>query len=258
MNEAAGGRVVVITGASRNIGLATAKALVKRGYRLAILARNAENLMAAAETLGNGTLAIPADVTSHVELFRAFDQVAAHFGRIDGLINNAGVAHLGKVEHLDAAKLVEQVHLNFIATVYGCQGIIPHLRRQGGGRIVNISSAASRSEVFSHMSIYAATKAAVDRFTDELRHEVQGDKIAVTSFIPSDTMTSFGFGWDPALVQEAFACFQDRGKYWPGALDVDVVGEAIAHCFDVPPNVAYELVVLRSVGKYIKEMLPED
>ena len=251
------GKVVIVTGGSRNIGYATAKALVARGYRVAILARGPDDVLGAAQTLGGDVLPIAVDVTDRDALFAAFDRVAAHFGRIDGLVNNAGIAHLGKIENLLPNLVQEQVQLNLVATIFGCQGVIPHLRRQGGGRIVNISSAASKVEVFSHLSVYAATKAAVDRFSDELRHEMYGENIAVTVFIPGDTTRSAGFSWDPQIADEAYHAWLDRGSYFAGALDVDVVGEAIAHCFDLPPNAAYDLVVLRPVGKFPKAMMPE-
>ena len=182
---------------------------------------------------------------------------AAHFGRIHGLVNNAGIAHLGKVEHLNPALVIEQVQLNLVATIFGCQGIIPHLRRQGGGRIINISSAASKLDMFSHLAVYAATKAAVDRFSEELRHEMYGENIAVTNFIPGETTRSAGFSWDPALADEAYHAWLERGSYFCGAMEVDVVGEAIAHCFDLPPNVTYDVVMIRPVGRFPKFMTPE-
>jgi NAD(P)-dependent dehydrogenase (short-subunit alcohol dehydrogenase family) len=257
MNDAAVRPVVIVTGGSRNIGFATAKSLVKRNYRVAILARGAEAVAKAAEELGGDVLPLAVDVTARADIFAAFATVAAHFGRIDGLVNNAGVAHLGKVEHLSEKLVVEQVNLNFLATVFGCQAIIPHLRRAGGGRIVNISSASSKFEVFSHLSIYGATKAAVDRFTDELRHEVRGENVAVTTFIPGDTSRSAGAPWDPEIMAEAYVAWLERGTHFAGAMEASVVGEAVARCFDVPPNVSYDEVILRPVGKFTKEMLPE-
>ena len=251
-------KVVVITGGSRNIGLAVGHALVSRGIRVAILGRGKEALQEAAASLGGETLPVSVDLTDHEALSEAFDQIAKHFGRIDGLVNNAGVAHLGLVEALDPKEVIEQVNLNFLATVFASKATIPYLRKQGGGRIVNISSAWTTFEIFSHLSIYAATKAAVDRFTDELRREVHRDNIGVTCFIPGDTQTSFGFGWNPKLIKEAYDVWLDRGKYFQRAMEVEVVGEAVARCFDLPPGAAYDLVILRPYGEFEKEMLPED
>jgi 3-oxoacyl-[acyl-carrier protein] reductase len=257
MSDFADRPVVIVTGGSRNIGFSTAKSLVRRNYRVAILARDAKRVAQAAEELGGDVLPLVVDVTERDAVFDAFAKVAEHFGRIDGLVNNAGIAHLGKVEHLSGKLVIEQVNLNFLATVFGCQAVIPHLRRAGGGRIVNISSASSKFEVFSHLSIYGATKAAVDRFTEELRHEMRGENVAVTTFIPGDTSRSAGAPWDPELMAEAYAAWLERGTHFAGAMEPDVVGEAVAHCFDVPPNVSYDEVILRPVGKFSKEMLPE-
>ncbi|MBB4632676.1 SDR family oxidoreductase [Sphingosinicella soli] len=257
MNSAANEKVVVVTGGSRNIGLAAAHALASRGYRLAILGRGLEALNEAAAGLGGETLPVSVDITDHDALNAAFDDIVEHFGRIDGLVNNAGIAHLGKTEALDPKQVIEQVNLNFLATVFACKAVIPHLCKQGGGRIVNVSSAASKFEVFSHLGIYGATKAAVDRFTDELRREMYPENIGVTCFIPGDTQTSFGFGWDPRLAKEAYDVWLDSGKYFQRAMDVEVVGESIARCFDLPPGAAYDTIVLRPFGQFPKEMLPE-
>ena len=248
-------KVIVVTGAARNIGLAAARALVQRGARVALLGRDAGALAAAAVALGELALPFPVDITRRDELAATLDAIARRCGRIDGLVNNAGISHVGRIENLAAAQVAEQVNVNFIAAVHACQLVIPHLRRQGGGRIVNVSSATVHETMaFAHLSIYSATKAALEHFGKELREEVRGDGIAVTTFVPGNTRTSFGAHWDAEATAAAYAEWLEYGTYWTGMMDPDVVGESIAACFDVPAGCTLDFVYLRPVGKQRKAL----
>jgi NAD(P)-dependent dehydrogenase (short-subunit alcohol dehydrogenase family) len=250
--------VVVVTGAARNIGLAAARSLVARGARVALLGRDAQALDAAAKSLGERALSFAVDITDHDRVAATFDAIARRCGRIDGLVNNAGVSHVGRVESLRPAEVAEQVAVNFVAAVHACKHVIPHLKRQGGGRIVNVSSATVHETMaFAHLSIYSATKAALEHFGKELREEVRGDNIAVTTFVPGNTRTSFGARWDGAATAAAYAEWLEYGTYWGGMMDPEVVGEAIAACFDVPANCTLDFVYLRPVGKQRKAMEQE-
>lgn len=253
MTGSLSGKVIIVTGAGRNIGYEAAAALRKRDASLAIFGRTADTIESAAERLGGGTLPMTVDLTDRDAVFAAIAQTERHFGRIDGIVNNAGVAYPNKIETLDAAQLYEQVNINFLAAVHACQAIIPCLRRQGSGRIVNVSSATVHVEgAFSFLSIYSATKAALEHFSKELRTEVQEDNIGVTVFIPGDTATGFGLGWDPEVMQIAYVDWLERGGFYNGLMPVETVGETIARCFDFPPNCALEFLMLRPVGKYPK------
>ena len=246
-------KVIIVTGGARNMGFHAAAGLVRRGVKVAIVARNEAVVTKAAAELGTNVLPVAAQMTNPEEVDRAIQKVADHFGHIDGIVNNAGVAYPNTVENLVNEELHEQVAINFLAPIYAARAIIPHLRRRGGGRIVNISSATTRVPgSFSHLSIYGATKAGLEYFTEELRHEVQKDNIAVTCFIPGDTGTGFGAGWKPEAVGPAFADWLERGTYYNGMMPVEVVGEQIAHMFDLPDNVTFEVAMLRPVGRYPK------
>lgn len=248
-------KVVIVTGAARNMGFHTAAALARRGARVALVARSQEALDKAAATIGGETFALAADLTDHAAIPQVMDAVARHFGGIDGLVNNAGVAYPNRVEALDPAQVMEQTALNFLAPIFTCKAVIPHLRARGGGRILNVSSATVHVEgAFSFLSIYGATKAGLERFSDELRYEVQGDNIGVTTFIPGDTATGFGGGWDETTAAEAYQDWVSRGPWFNGMMEVEAVGEQIAHCFDLPDNAAFEFVMMRPVGRYPKVM----
>jgi NAD(P)-dependent dehydrogenase (short-subunit alcohol dehydrogenase family) len=258
MSEVLAGKVVIVTGAARNIGFETAAALTRRGARVAILGRDRVALDEAAAKLGPAAFPAAVDIADRDALFTSFAQVHEQLGRIDGLVNNAGVSHVGRIEHLKADAVAEQVNVNFVAAVYACQAVIPYLRGQGGGRIVNVSSATVHETMaFAHLSIYSATKAALEHFGKELREEVRGDGISVTTFVPGNTKTSFGAHWDNEAVREAYAEWLDYGTYWGGMMEPEIVGEAIAACFDVPPGCTLDFVYLRPVGRQRKVMESE-
>jgi short-subunit dehydrogenase len=118
-----------------------------------------------------------------------------------------------------------------------------------------VSSATVHEEMaFAHLSIYSSTKAALEQFSKELRAEVRGDNIAVTTFVPGNTMTGFGGGWDAQAAGEAYAAWLEHGAYWAGMMSPEPVGEAIAQCFDFAPDISLDLVLMRPVGKHLKVM----
>ena len=255
MSGTLAGKVVVVTGGSRNIGLATADGLVRRGARVAILGRDEAALAAAGARLGAAARAYSVDVGDRTALVEALSRVHGELGRIDGLVNNAGVSFVRSIEKLRPEEVAAQVAVNFLAPVYACQAVIPYLRARGGGRIVNVSSATVHEAMaFAHLSIYSATKAALEQFSRELRAELAADRIAVTTFVPGNTMTGFGDGWDPQAAGEAYTAWLGHGTHWAGMMQPGPVGEAIAHCFDYAPDCSLDLVLMRPVGRRPKVM----
>jgi NAD(P)-dependent dehydrogenase (short-subunit alcohol dehydrogenase family) len=255
MTPSLAGRVIIVTGAARNIGFETAKALVGRGARVVLLGRDTKALATAATGLGEQATTAGVDITDREALATTFAQIEKRSGRIDGLVNNAGVSHVRRIEDLRADEVAEQVAVNFVAAVQACQLVLPYLRRQGGGRIVNVSSATVHETMaFAHLSIYSATKAELEHFGRELREEVRGDGIGVTTFVPGNTRTSFGAHWDPEAAGAAYAEWLDYGNHWGGMMEAETVGEAIAACFDVPAGATLDFVYLRPVGKQRKAM----
>jgi len=241
-------QVIVITGASRGIGFAAARALVERGAKVALLARNAQRLEAAVAELGDAdVLGITVDVCERAALEQAFDQVHARWGRLDGLINNVGFQYARRLEIMPESEIRQLLDLNFLSAVFGCQCAIPRMRSTGQGRIVNISSASVRHEnEFAHLGMYSAAKAALDHFTNELRGELQKDGIMVTLFSPGAVATGSVANFDPQALAEAMPAWLEMGPYFDGAiLEVSVVGEAIAHCFEYPPGVAVDFMEVK-------------
>ena len=240
-------RVIVVTGASRGIGLAVATSLLERGARVALLARTRAPLEAAVAALGSPrALAVVADVCDRAAVGAALATVVGAFGRLDGLVNNVGFQFARRIELMPEAEVRQLIDLNFLGAVFTCQAAIPHLRRNGGGRIVNVSSSTVRHEnEFSHLALYSASKAALEHFSRELRHELKHDGIMVTVFSPGATATGSVANFDPRALEEAMTDWLTKGSHFDGALQSRTVGEAIAACFEFPPGAAPEFVELR-------------
>jgi NADP-dependent 3-hydroxy acid dehydrogenase YdfG len=246
MSDSLAGRTYIVTGASRGIGLAAARALGKRGGRVALFGRDTAALEAAAKSIGNGALTVAVDVADRDALIAAIDRSADALGGLDGLVNNAGLSLASSIEALKPAEVTTQVNVNLLAAIYGCQAVIPHFRRRGGGRILNVSSASARHlDEFAYMSIYSATKAALERFTVDLRDEVKADNIGVTVLSPGGTETAFGSGWAPEVAAVAFGEWLRRSPTFDGTMAAETVGEAIANCFELPAGIAFDFVEIR-------------
>lgn len=180
------GRTVVITGGSRGLGLVMARQFAEEGARLVILARDEEALGRAEAELharGAQVLALACDVRERAQVERAISYVVAHFGRLDVLINNAGVIPVGPLEHATLQDFEETMAVHYWASVYTILAAFPHMKRQGGGRIVNISSLGGKV-AFPHLVPYCASKFAVVGLSDGVRAEFAKDNILVTTACP--------------------------------------------------------------------------
>lgn len=240
-------RVYIVTGGSRGFGLAIARGLVQRGARVGLLSRKQDGLDQAVGEIGpDHAYGVVCDVAHREDLNAAFEKIKQHFGRLDGLVNNAGMARPNAVENLVEEEVLMQVHTNFLGTVFACQAAIPLLRGGENARIINISSASAHHyDEMSHLSIYAATKAAVERFTRDLRIELQVDNIGVTCIRPGAAWTSFAEGWDADALQAGFEAWAQVGTYMDTGMETTQVGDAVAYALTQPPGVAVDLLEIR-------------
>lgn len=189
------GKVAVVTGGSRGIGLAIARALVSRGAKVAITATSERTLRAASDELARAgeaaaVLPIRADVRRHAEMDEAIGRVAAQFGGLDILVNNAGVGLFRAVADLSVDEWHTIIDTNLSGVFYSCRAALPHLRARGGGWIINISSLASRHP-FPDAAAYCASKAALNAFSEALMQEVRYDGIRVAYVMPGSVRTEF-------------------------------------------------------------------
>jgi NAD(P)-dependent dehydrogenase (short-subunit alcohol dehydrogenase family) len=191
------GRVAVVTGGSRGIGLAVAEALVGAGASVLITGRDGAQLQAASERLralrsGAEAIAVQADVRGPADAARAVDTAAERFGGLDVLVNNAGVGRFGDVADMPIEHWQEVIETNLSGVFYFSRAAIPHLRKRGGGWIINISSLASTNPS-KGSAAYCASKAGLNAFTDALMQEVRYDNIRVSAVLPGSVSTGFAF-----------------------------------------------------------------
>ncbi len=182
-------RVVIVTGASSGIGLATAKLLVKQGAKVALVSRSMEKLEKLSAELPN-SIAIRADMTRIPEIKRMIDKTHEHFGRVDILINNAGQGYDAPVEKTDIDTFHYIFDLDVIGPLVAMQQVIPIMRKQGGGAIINISSGTALMYL-PNMSAYSASKRALAGISLTAREELKMDNITVTVVYPYITLTEF-------------------------------------------------------------------
>jgi short-subunit dehydrogenase len=182
-------KVAIVTGASSGIGLATARLLTERGARVALVARSAAKLAELAGEL-SGSFASPTDVTVEKEVREMVARVLGHYGRIDVLVNCAGRGYDAPVEHIDVATLRDIFELDVVGPLVAMQAVIPIMRRQGGGMIVNVSSGTSLVNL-PNMSPYSSLKRALNALSLAAREELKPDNIVVSVVYPYMTATDF-------------------------------------------------------------------
>ena len=175
-------KVVIITGGSSGIGLCTAAALRDRGCKVYELSRRDSEV--------TGITHIKCDITDEAQIAAAVGQVMAENGRIDILINNAGFGISGAVEFTDTTDVRRLFDVNFFGMVRMNHAVLPLMRRQGGGRIVNLSSVAAPVPI-PFQTYYSAGKAAVNSYTMALSNEVKPFGITVCAVMPGDIKTGF-------------------------------------------------------------------
>jgi NAD(P)-dependent dehydrogenase (short-subunit alcohol dehydrogenase family) len=179
-------KVALITGGSRGLGLELARQLCEQGARVAILARDLEELSRAKQDLEKRpgqVLSVQCDLLDAAQMQSAIDRITGAFGRIDVLINNAGIIQVGPLEHMKIDDFDRAMQLHFWAPFVLTMQLVPGMRANGGGRIVNISSIGGKVAI-PHMAPYSASKFALTGFSDAVRAELAKDEIFVTTVTP--------------------------------------------------------------------------
>jgi NADP-dependent 3-hydroxy acid dehydrogenase YdfG len=191
MSKLLEGKVALVTGASSGIGEAIAVGLAEAGATVAVSARRADRLAGLVqriEATGAKGLALPGDMMVEAEAIKAVEDTVAAFGRIDILINSAGVMQAGGVTGVDLDEYRRVFDINMFATLYTCAAAVPHMLKQGVGDIVTISSLAGRKGG-PMTNAYSASKHAVNSFTDAMRQELGEKNIRVSTLMPGATTT---------------------------------------------------------------------
>jgi NAD(P)-dependent dehydrogenase (short-subunit alcohol dehydrogenase family) len=232
--ESLNGKVAVVTGGSRGIGLAIARALVAAGSRVAITGKSDAHLSAARpliERAGPGAVeTLRADVRDYADVERAIEATVTRFGGLDILVNNAGVGIFAEVAVMSPAQWSEVIDTNLTGVYNACHVAIPHLRSRGAGFIINISSLASKN-AFPNAAAYCASKSGLNAFSEALMQEVRYHNIRVSYVMPGSVATGF-MGGD-----------ESKGKDWK--VTPDEVAEVVLNLLRHPAQSLPSRVELR-------------
>jgi NADP-dependent 3-hydroxy acid dehydrogenase YdfG len=236
-------KIALVTGASSGIGEGTALALAAAGATVAVSARRAdrlEGLVRKIQEAGGKALAIPGDMTVEAEAIQAVEETAAKLGRLDILINSAGVMQAGGVENADLDEYRRVFDINLFATLYTCKAAVPHMLRQGGGDIVNISSLAGRKGG-PMTNAYSASKHAVNSMTDAMRQELGDRNIRVSILMPGATTSEVGDNISDPNWRKAIQAHVSK----EGAVQPIEIGETIVFMLALPRRVNISEISVR-------------
>jgi NADP-dependent 3-hydroxy acid dehydrogenase YdfG len=237
------GKVAIITGASSGIGEATALALAAQGAQVVVVARRGDRLEKVAQQIsetGGKALQIIADVTDEAQVRQMVDKAQAELGRVDILVNNAGVMLLGPIDGADTEDWRRMVNLNVLGLMYATHAVLPLMKAQGEGHIINISSVAGRT-ASANVGVYNATKWGVGGFSEALRQEVHKDKIRVTVIEPGIVATELGEHITNTEVKERL---QARVAAMT-PLESEDIAAAIVYAVTQPPRVNVNEILIR-------------
>lgn len=234
--------LVVITGASSGIGAATAKAFAGLGHPLLLLARRVEKL----ETLNlPETICAKADVTDITSMQAAIEQAEAKYGPADLMINNAGVMLLGAIENQDPAEWKTMLDTNVLGVLNGVHVVLSSMIARRTGTIVNVSSIAGRKTFPAHAA-YCATKFAVHALTENIREEVAGHNVRMTTIAPGAVETEL---LSHTTSDEIKQNYEEWKKTMGGVLAADDIAKAIVYAYQQPQNVCVREIVLAATGQ---------
>jgi NADP-dependent 3-hydroxy acid dehydrogenase YdfG len=243
MTDELQGKVCVVTGASSGIGEATARRLSEAGASVALGARRVDRLKALVgeiESNGGRALAVPTDVSDESQAKALIEDAANELGRLDVLVNNAGVMLLGPIEGADTSEWRRMIDVNLLGLLYCTHAALPIMREQGSGHIVNVSSVAGRV-ARAGTGVYNATKWGVGAFSEALRQEALYANVRVTLIEPGMVTTELAsHNTNPVVVQ---AIEQMRDEIEP--LAAEDIAASIHYAVTAPDHVSINEVLVR-------------
>jgi NADP-dependent 3-hydroxy acid dehydrogenase YdfG len=237
------GRVAVVTGASSGIGQATARALAADGDRVALLARRLDRITALADDLGNGSIAIQADVTDRDSIVAAADRVQQELGGADVLVNNAGIMLLGPFHSNQRDDYRQMIEVNLLGAITATEVFLDQLK-DGGGDIINISSVAGRTARAGN-GVYAATKWGLNGWSESLRQELLPD-VRVTLIEPGAVATEL-----PTHITHEATRQGAEQLYSQVTVTAEDIAEVIAFAVNRPKHLAINEILLRPANQQL-------
>jgi NADP-dependent 3-hydroxy acid dehydrogenase YdfG len=236
------GQVVAITGASSGIGEATALACARAGAAVALAARRVDRIDALAQRIladGGRAIAVQTDVGEEARARAFVERAHAELGRLDVLVNNAGVMLLGPIENAPTDEWRQMIHVNVFGVLYCTHAALPLMSAQGSGHIVNVSSVAGRF-ARAGSGVYNLTKFGVGAFSEALRQELAPAGLRVTLVEPGAVATELPEHNRPEIQQVIASVFADVEP-----LQSEDIARAILYAIEQPPNVAVNEVLVR-------------
>jgi len=242
------GKVVVITGASSGLGAATARLLSAEGASVVLGARRVDRIQSLADELhakGGKALAIATDVTHVEQVKKLVDSAVQKFGRIDVMINNAGIMPHSPLERLKIDDWNRTIDVNIKGVLYGIAAALPHMKQQKAGHIINVSSVAGH-KVTPNGAVYCATKHAVRALSEGLRVEVKPYNIRTTIISPGAVATEL-----PDSITEPDIAAGVSKFYQETAIPADSFARAVAFAMSQPEDVDINEILFRPTSQVL-------
>ncbi len=244
MSDGIEGKVVLITGGSTGLGAETARLLAARGAKVAVAARRKDKLddvVAAIVAAGGTAKAYALDVTDKAQIEAVVAAVVAGFGRLDVLVNNAGVMPIRPMSEVNTDEWDQMIDVNLKGVLYGIAAVLPRFLTQESGHIINLSSVAGIKVFAPGGTVYSGTKFAVSAISEGLRQEV-GDKVRVTSIKPGAVESDLKLGTSGTATETVL-------DFYKQAIPATSVARAIAFAIEQPANVDVNAIVLRPTSQ---------
>jgi NADP-dependent 3-hydroxy acid dehydrogenase YdfG len=239
MSEGIRNKVVVITGASSGLGEATARLLAAEGATVVLGARRADRLQALAKELGAKAIAVATDVAHREQVKALVDKAVQNFGRVDVMLNNAGVMPQSRIEQLKVDEWDQMVDVNIKGVLYGIAAALPVMKAQKAGHFVNVSSVAGH-KVGPGSAVYAATKFAVRALSEGLRQEVKPYNIRTTVISPGAVVTEL-----PNSITDPVAAERVQKLYAEVGISPSSFARAVAFAISQPEDVDINEILFR-------------
>ena len=241
MNQNPFDKVVLITGASSGIGEATARHLAAKGATVALAARRVERLekiVSEIEAAGGKAKPFAVDVTDKAQVDKLIAEVLAAFGRIDVLINNAGLMAIAPMVQARTEEWDRMIDINIKGLLYGVAAALPVFEKQQSGHFINIASVAGLKVFSPGGTVYSGTKHAVRAISEGLRHEV-GSKIRTTVVSPGAVASELKYGSGDAASRSAIV------EFYKQEIPAEAIARAIAYAIEQPAEVDVNEIVVR-------------
>lgn len=236
-------KTVVITGASSGLGEATARHLAAQGAKVVLGARRAERLeklVVEIEAAGGTALAVATDVAKQGDVDSLIQRAIEKFGRVDVLINNAGVMPMSAMAKRRVDEWEQMIDVNIKGVLYGIAAVLPGMQERQSGHVINLSSVAGLRVSAGVGTVYSATKFAVKAISEGLRAEVAGDNIRVTTLYPGAIDSELKHGSSDKDAGPAMLAFYDAFE-----ISADSVARAVAYAIEQPADVAVNEITIR-------------